>query len=237
MAFIIPMLGRSSRFFDEGYKLPKYQLEINKMTSFAYAISSFKRYFSADLFIFLVRSDYEAYEFVNNEVLISGIKNYKIKVVDYETEGQADTVSLSLEYMDNNEPIYIFNIDTYRDNYIKPDFVNICDGYLEVFKGNGDAWSFVLPSGQNRVIRTTEKDRISNLCSDGLYFFRNKKIYMNAFNSAKSNNKMVNDEYYIAPIYNELIRLGMDIRYDLIDINVLKFFGEPKEYQDLISIK
>ena len=60
---------------------------------------------------------------------------------------------------------------------------------------------------------------------------------MNAFNSAKSNNKMVNDEYYIAPIYNELIRLGMDIRYDLIDINVLKFFGVPKEYQDLISIK
>lgn len=237
MAFIIPMLGRSSRFFDEGYKLPKYQLEINKMTTFTYAISSFKRYFCTDLFIFLVRSDYESYKFVNNEVLLSGIINYKIQEVDYETEGQADTVSLALEYIDNNEPIFIFNIDTYRDNYIKPDFVNNCDGYLEVFKGNGDAWSFVLPRDNDRVLRTTEKDRISNLCSDGLYFFKNKKIYMNAFNSAKSNNRMVNGEYYIAPIYNELISQGLDIRYELIDKNILKFFGVPKEYQDLISIK
>ena len=237
MAFIIPMLGKSSRFFDQGYTLPKYQLEINGSSAFSYAVSSFKRYFKSDLFIFLVRSDYFAFEFVTKEISLCGITNFKIVVIDYETDGQAGTVSMSLEYLDDNEPLYIFNIDTYRDNYIKPDIVNDCSGYLEVFKGEGSAWSFVLPGKNNSVLRTAEKDRISELCSNGLYFFKNKKIFLTAFEAALENRRKVNGEYYIAPIYNELIGLGYNIKYQVVDIGELVFFGTPEEYMKAIRSK
>ena len=45
MAFIIPMLGRSSRFFNEGYSVPKYQLQLSDKSTFFHAISSFEKYF------------------------------------------------------------------------------------------------------------------------------------------------------------------------------------------------
>ena len=208
---------------------------INKMTAFAYAISSFKKYYEDDMFIFMVRNDYGAYDFVKNEVTKYGIKNYKIKVINYQTEGQADTVNLALQYVDYADQIFIFNIDTYRDNYKKPGIIERCDGYLEVFEGDGDAWSFVLPGDEKTVIRTAEKDRISNLCSNGLYFFKNKETFINAFDSAKSKNNRIGGEYYIAPIYNELILKGLDVRYDLVDMDDLKFFGTPEQYNMLIN--
>ena len=235
MAFIIPMLGRSSRFFDEAYVLPKYQLEINGISAFSLSLSSFKRYFRTDLFIFIVRSDYGASEFVQSELKKSRIINFIIKKIDYETKGQAETVSLSLNLIKEDEPIYIFNIDTYREDYTKPNFVNKCDGYLEVFNGEGDAWSFVFPGENNKVLKTTEKVRISNLCSNGLYFFKNKETFTDAINNAKNNHKMEKGEYYVAPLYNELIDKGMDVRYKLTDIEKMKFFGTPKEYKKLIK--
>ena len=76
------MLGKSSRFFNEGYLIPKYQLKISGKSALCYSILSFKRYFNSDLFIFLVRSDYGAYEFVQNEVVKCGVQNYKIKIIE-----------------------------------------------------------------------------------------------------------------------------------------------------------
>jgi len=235
MAFIIPMLGKSSRFFKEGYTLPKHQLKINKSSLFTISLSSFQRYFKSDLFIFLVRNDFKSEDFVKDEVKKLGIINYLIQLVNFDTKGQAETVSLSLNLIDDNEPIYIFNIDTCRVGFLKSDFANYCDGYLEVFKGAGDAWSFVLPGKNNLVLQTSEKDRISSLCSNGLYFFKNKKTFFDAYDNALKDKRMVNGEYYVAPLYNYLIDRGLDIRYDLIGINKMKFFGTPKEYEKLLS--
>ena len=224
------MAGKSSRFFDKGYAVPKYKLDIMGRSAFFFSVSSFNRYFKTDFFVFLVRSDHRAAAFVKKQIAMLGIKSYKILTVDRETVGQADTVSLSLDLIDENEPMYIFNIDTHRSDYVKPSLVNQCDGYLEVFEGEGDAWSFVLPGENNMVIRTAEKDRISNYCSDGLYFFKNKDLFEYAFVEANGKNNKVNGEYYVAPLYNELIRNGRDVRFDIVDIEKLMFFGTPEEY-------
>ena len=230
MAFIIPMAGNSSRFFDKGYTVPKYMLDMMGGSAFSLSVSSFCNYYDTDLFIFLVRSDYNSAVFVDEQVKILGIKDYKIITVNRETIGQADTVSLSLDEIGENEPLYIFNIDTCRCDYVKPSIVYRCDGYLEVFEGEGDAWSFVLPGHNNTVVRTAEKERISNCCSNGLYYFKNKRLYIEAFVRAKNANRKINGEYYIAPLYNELIKLGKDIRFEFVDVDKLRFFGTPEEY-------
>jgi hypothetical protein len=53
--FIIPMLGKSSRFFEAGYDVPKYKLLVEGDPLFVKVVSSFKEYFSSDLFVFVVR--------------------------------------------------------------------------------------------------------------------------------------------------------------------------------------
>lgn len=236
--FIIPLAGLSSRFFQAGYSLPKYQLMLEDVTVFSWAVSSFKKYFSTDHFLFICRTDYQTEAFIHNEIQKLGIKSYEIVVLDYNTLGQADTVYLGLQRSTHlEEELYIFNIDSKRHNFIKPNWVQDVDGYLEVFKGEGNHWSFIEPlENSNHVIRTTEKNRISEYCSDGLYYFKSSKIYCDLVEYAIKNKQFIKNELYIAPLYNNLIQEKYIIVYDLISPNEISFCGTPNEYELLLNL-
>ena len=230
---VIPMVGLSSRFFKQGYSRPKYQLDLAGMSVFEHAVNSFSSYFEDERFRFLVRSDYDAEYFVACALERLGVRHAEICIFDQDTRGQAETVFLGLRDVADEESLYIFNIDTFRPGFSKPDMDGDCDGYLEVFRGDGEHWSFVEPGSGQHVVRTTEKERISDLCSDGLYYFRRKADFDEAFSKALSEGDTVRDEYYIAPLYNRLIRDGKDIRYNLIDSDQVIFCGTPMEYKAL----
>ena len=235
--FVIPMAGLSSRFFKAGYTVPKYQLPMGDAPVFDWALRSFESYFESDLFVIIVRDVYDTVDFVKDRLNTLGIKQFKIHVLDQETQGQAHTVALGIDDADisDHEPVYIFNIDTFRYGFKKPDFVDEVDGYLEVFEGDGDHWSFIALDQNDRVIQTTEKQRISNLCSDGLYFFRSKQLYQQVFEQAQQHSLTVNQEYYIAPMYNLLIKQHASIGYFKITLDQIDFCGTPHEYQYLLT--
>lgn len=230
--FIFPMVGRSKRFFDAGYKFPKYQLDLNHQSIFYHAVDSFRRYFDSDNFLFIVRRDFDAKDFVLAEILKLGIKKYEVITLENETDGQAHTCFEGLVLLQPNlkEELFIFNIDTFRPNFIKPQWIKNCDGYLEVFTGEGDGWSFIEPGPNKLVIRTTEKDRISNFCSDGLYYFREINLFKEAYEEARRSKYTVNKEYYVAPLYNLLIQKNFKVNYEVVDLKDLRFCGTPKEF-------
>lgn len=234
--FIIPMAGLSSRFFKAGYTKPKYQLDLNGETVFSWSVRSFEHYFKTDKFVFIYRDVYETKQFLEKEVVKLGISDYELVCLPEETLGQADTVYQGIANIDSNEEIYIFNIDSRIIDFIKPEWAAECDGYLEVFKGEGDHWSFALAEeNSRRVIRTTEKERISDLCSDGLYYFKKKSAFEKLFLSAKENQRTAKNEYYIAPLYNDLIEAGSTVFYDLIENYRILFCGTPDEYLQLLK--
>lgn len=234
---VIPMAGLSSRFFNAGYTVPKYQLMLGDKTVFARALLSFRAYFDTDLFLIIIRDVYATKAFVENQLEQLGIKQYHICVLDNETEGQAHTVYLGLQSLPNrpDEPLYIFNIDTFRHDFIKPTIAENCDGYLEVFRGEGEHWSFIAIDKENNVIRTTEKQRISDLCSDGLYYFKSAQVFTHFFEDAQIHGLHTKGELYIAPLYNQMIEQGMIVGYVLIELSQIDFCGTPKEYQTLIA--
>lgn len=233
MAFIITMAGMSSRFHNAGYKVPKYALELGEQNLFKASVSSFKRYFQSDKFIFVVRNDLFAAEFVGHAVDELGIESFDIIQLERDTLGQAESLSMALNYYSYDFPIYVFNIDTIRHDFIKPKVADLCDGYLEVFRGSGKNWSYVEPGEGDVVKRTAEKQPISDLCSNGLYYFKSSLNFQNIFSMLDKRKDLVNGEYYIAPIYNELIKKGDDIRFHEIPIALIDFCGTPLEYIEL----
>ncbi|MGN1394480.1 MAG: glycosyltransferase family 2 protein [Succinivibrionaceae bacterium] len=243
--FIIPMAGLSSRFFKAGYTKPKYQLDIQGQSMFSWSVLSFENYFKTDTFIFVCRNVYQTPIFIADEIKKLGIEDYKVICLDYETRGQAETVFLGLSnyFKDMQSPnifendLYIFNIDSKIIDFKKPNFVTTCDGYLEVFKEEGNHWSFVEPGENGTVLRTTEKDRISDLCSDGLYYFSTVNKYMDLFNKTLQENKFVKNELYIAPMYNDLISRGLTVKYELVDREKVIICGTPSEYIQMIEGK
>lgn len=238
---VIPMAGLSSRFFKAGYTKPKYMLEAHGMTLFDHAVMSFEKYFMSEKFIFIVRDVYNTVDFVKKSSKKLGIKNFKVVILDKETRGQAETVYLGLKDIEvkDNTSITIFNIDTFRPGFIYPALKNMGDGYLEVFKGTGDNWSFVKPElgSSYRVIRTTEKDPISDLCCTGLYYFGCLKDFKLIYeeHSKKPISEWEKGELYIAPLYNYLIKLNKNIKYNVIDRDEVVFCGIPEEYLSFLN--
>jgi len=236
---IIPMAGLSSRFFDAGYEKPKYMLELQGQSVFATAVKSFEKYFQTQAFLFVVRDIYGTADFVKQQAKAIGIKDFHIFVLNQTTRGQAETVALSITDIDNSEELTIFNIDTFRPSFSFPDICKKSDGYLEVFEGSGDNWSFVKPQSDSstKIIKTAEKNPISNLCCTGLYHFASKNLFLQAFNYYCSipQTQWDKNELYVAPLYNFLIQKQYNIHYHLIHRDEVIFCGTPDEYQALLS--
>jgi hypothetical protein len=237
--FVFPMVGLSNRFAQAGYQQPKYMLPLWGETVFHYVVRSFDRYFANDEFLFICRDAAEEINFIKRILKELKVKHYRLALLTGPTLGQAQTVALGLNAarIEEHQELYIFNIDTLRPRFTKPMTVALGDGWLEVFPGNGNHWSFVLPGANQRVLQTAEKDRISDLCSDGLYYFRHKKWFDQAYQNAVRGAYLTRGEYYVAPLYNHLIGQAMDIRYGLIAPEEVIFCGTPQEYESLLAYK
>jgi NDP-sugar pyrophosphorylase family protein len=233
--FIIPMAGRSQRFLDAGYALPKHRLNLWGSTVFRHVIESFRNYFASDEFLFICRKDGNDAQFIREELADCAIERYEINVLPHDTCGQAETVYLGTRTIPASTEIFIFNIDTFRPGFQKPDFLPSCDGYLEVFRGEGERWSFVLPGDKGDVIQTAEKMRISDLCSNGLYYFGKKFLFDEAFAEQLSADRTVKGEHYISPLYNYLIKQGKRIRYKSVEGSKIINCGTPEEYEGLLT--
>lgn len=239
------MAGLSSRFKNAGYTLPKYMLTAHGKSLFMHSVESFKKYFDKKTFLFIAIDSVETSEFIKNECEKLGIKKYKIVLLEFATDGQAETVykGLKLAEINQNESITIFNIDTFRPGFSYPDVfdINEIDGYLETFIGSGSNWSNIKPKDAKlqSVEITAEKKEISNYCCTGLYYWSSVKDYLRVFEKYRANpiEKLDGNEFYIAPMYNYMIKDGKDIRYNVIENNEVIFCGVPDEYEDFIENK
>lgn len=238
MIIFIPMAGLSMRFTKEGYTLPKYMLFAGKDSLFRIAVSSFKIKFEDARFVFLYRNIFDTAAFVRAECEQMGIKNFELIEIDKPTRGQAETVKMGIDALVKRgveDEMLVFNADTAKRSFYEPDFLLQTDGYLEVFEGEGEHWSFVEPviDSTNLVARTTEKIRISNLCSNGLYHFKSMQLFLEAYN-ATFHTADHSGEYYIAPMYNALIGKGRNIHFFVQPKEEMLFFGTPVEYIDFV---
>jgi hypothetical protein len=236
---VIPMAGLSSRFTAAGYKLPKYMLKLGAGTVFDCAVKSFAHYFDSVPFLFVARAEADTAAFVTAACSALGIVDARIQILDAPTSGQAETVELGLRAADvsASTPVTIFNIDTFRPGFRFPTgaWWTQSDGYLEVFRGSGQNWSYVgpAPEGNFAVAETTEKRPISDLCCTGLYHFSIAEDFFAAL--AAERQKPSAPELYVAPLYNHLIAEGRRIHYEVTPTSDIIFCGIPAEYEAAIK--
>lgn len=237
--FVFPMLGRSSRFFSAGYTVPKYKLPLGAEGKivFDHVLGSFRRYFDTDLFVLLCRADAYDRTFLTERMRALGVRRFEFIEHAGETGGQAESVELSLAHAPEEEELFIFNIDTVLYNFEKDGKRGEVAGYLEVFKGEGAHWSFVEPSldRPGYAARVVEKERISDLCSNGLYYFASVRIFVNALDAYRLKYQGVAGEIYVAPLLNELVESGLSVSYKLVSAGEIGFCGVPDEYVELCA--
>jgi len=232
---IIPMAGRSQRFYDAGYDRPKYMLQLSGRSVFAHAVASFEAAFATTPFLFIAAAEAEA--FVRSEARALGVAAFEVVTLQSVTAGQAETVERGLDATGWAGPLTIFNIDTFRPGFAFPgEPLAGADGWLEVFRGSGANWSYVRPApdAEPWALETAEKKPISDLCCTGLYHFARAEDFRQALAAERARPQA--PELYVAPLYNHLIARGGRIGWRLIAPEAVIFCGAPAEYEALRAV-
>ena len=210
MKILIPMAGEGSRFAKEGYTFPKPLIDVNGKPMIQTVVENLD--FNAE-YIFLVRGEHlQKYEGL--EDTLQRITNGKcsIVVVDELTEGAACTALLAKEHIDNNEDLLIANSDQYieysPENFNTMKEMTDVDAMVYTFEAVHPKWSFVKTNSRGIITEVAEKKPISNIATCGIYWYRRGSDFVKYAEQMVEKDIRVNNEFYIAPVYNELIQDG-----------------------------
>lgn len=232
---VITMGGLGSRFRKAGYTVPKYMIEAKGKTLFEWSMISldgYKKDVNQYIFIAMKEEGIDMEGFIKEKCQELEIDNYHLILLDYLTDGQATTATLAEKYWNKEHALLIYNIDT----YVEPGQMNSeelkGDGFIPCFKAEGNHWSFVRLDEQERVVEIKEKQRISDHCTLGAYYFKTCGLYKKLYDEYYSEEKnLVKGEKYVAPLYDYLLSKGGEIYISDIAPERVHVLGTPEELQ------
>ena len=210
---VIPMAGHGSRFRDAGYDRPKPMIEVHGVPMIEVVVKNIKPV-RAHRFIFLCLEAHLK-QFGLDEYLRKIAPGCAIVPVRGVTEGAACTVLLAQEFFNTSEPLMIANSDQFVEvdinAYLNAADIAEADGLIMTMKANDAKWSFVGFDPQGRIDRVVEKEVISDEATVGIYNYAHGSDFVDGANAMIGKNIRVNNEFYVAPVYNELIAAGKKI--------------------------
>jgi dTDP-glucose pyrophosphorylase len=205
---VIPMAGAGSRFVKAGYSKPKPLILINQTPMIKLVIDNLTPLIE-HRFIFICQKEHDL-EFSLNERLKEWAPNSELVTLNGVTEGAACTVLETIEYINNDEPLMIANSDQYIseniNEYINNLNFNNLDGLIMTMYADDPKWSYVDLDHNKNVRRVVEKEVISNEATVGIYNFKYGKDFVKSAQEMIKLNDKVNNEFYVAPVYNYLIK-------------------------------
>lgn len=233
MEIVITMAGLGTRFKNAGYQVPKYQIEACGKTLFEWSLESLAGFYEElNTYFFIVRREDNASEFITEKCRQAGIRRFQVIVLDKQTDGQATTAMLAKKYWNKNNPLLIYNIDTYVEAGEMRAEQLAGDGFIPCFHAKGDHWSFVKLDEQGWAVEVREKQRISDHCTLGAYYFKSCGLYEQLYEEYYSDNRnLEKGEKYVAPLYNYLIGKGGEVRISVVNKNKVHVLGTPEELQ------
>ena len=204
------MAGEGSRFAKEGYTFPKPLIEVNGKPMIQAVVENLD--FDAK-YIFLVRKKH-LQKYNGLETTLERITNgkYNLVVVDELTQGAACTALLAKNIINDDEDLLIANSDQIIEyqpqNFSLIKNMTDCDSIVFTFHAVHPKWSFVKVNSRGFITEVAEKKPISNIATCGIYWYRKGSDFVKYAESMIEKEIKVNNEYYIAPVYNELIQDG-----------------------------
>jgi dTDP-glucose pyrophosphorylase len=229
------MAGMGSRFSQAGYKDPKPLIPIFGDPMVYHVIDSVGLYAN---WIFIVQKEHR--EKYNLDEILHRIKP-GAKIIDTGggvTEGAACSVLLAKEHINNDHPLVIVNSDNiiHWDQNIYYDQIAYgeADGLILTFEDSDPRWSFARLDDENRyVVEVAEKKPISTHATAGMYIWKYGKDFVNDAEQMIAKNIRVNNEFYVAPVYNESIANGRKIVIGQVE--AMHGVGTPEELERYIN--
>lgn len=226
------MAGAGSSFVKAGYTFPKPLIDINGKTMIQLVIENLKPTCSHK-FIFICKEEhYDHYSLAHIFNNLTG-SNYECVKLSRPTQGAACTVLMTIDYINNEDDLLIANsdqvVDVSIDKYLKFSRESGADGTIMTFLSGHPKWSYARVNKEDQVIEVAEKKVISDHATVGLYYFKKGSDFVKAAFSMIEKNIKLNDEFYICPVFNEIILEGKKIKIWEIRQKQMHSMGTPED--------
>jgi len=208
---VIPMAGRGSRFVKAGYEMPKPLIDIKGKPMIEYVTKNIRPKCKHRFIYLCLLEHLKQYDLENKLQLMS--PGCIIIPVNQVTQGAACTVLLAERYIDCDDALMIANSDQYVEidinEYLIKEGNN--DGLIMTMTADDPKWSFIKYDDTGHITIVKEKEVISNEATVGIYNFSKGSDFVKYAYQMIEKNIRVNQEFYVAPIYNEMIADGKSI--------------------------
>lgn len=227
------MAGRGSRFYQAGYKVPKYEIQAHGYSLFHWSMKSLKHFITpGSRIVFVCLAENQSAAYIHQQCEQLGLTDIHIYELAEITDGQATSAYLSKDLWLPDHPLLVYNIDTYvNPRSLHPDNIpSGSDGWIPCFQVPGNHWSFVKTGQDGWALDVAEKDRISDYASIGLYWFAKSADYISAYDTFFNlPENLVRGERYIAPLYKHLIKAAKRVSIDDLPVEDVHVLGTPEE--------
>lgn len=235
---VIPMAGAGSRFAKAGYKKPKPFIDVLGKPMICHVLDNLDIPYAK--FILLARKEH----YDNEPETIQWIKNnYNVEfvLIDNLTEGAACTVLHAHRLINNDVPLLIANSDQIVDinitDYINDSNARNLDGSVLCFQDDDTKWSYAKIDDNGYIVEIKEKVVISEHATVGIYYFAKGRIFVENAIDMFVRNERVNNEFYVAPVYNYAISKGDKFGIYSIDMSQMHGTGTPEDLDKYIEFK
>lgn len=232
---IMPMAGEGSRFLKEGWTTPKPLIELKGLPLFKRAIGSVHIADVPMKYSFIVRQEH-----IDKYGIDKGIKAFlpeaEIFSVLQTTRGAVETCLLAESAIDDEDGVIVMDCDL---EFRSKEFLKIISdilsypasksegGALVSFESDQPRYSYAELGEDGYVVRTAEKEVISNHALCGAYFFSTGKRFKEIAHQLLNEPEFKKPEYYVSLLYNYMLAEGEKVR--LAPMEDYYSYGTPEE--------
>ncbi len=238
---VVPMAGLGSRFAKAGYALPKPLIAVHGIPMIQLVIANITPA-RPHRFVFICQNSHIA-EFDLRLKLASWAPGSETIGIDGVTEGAACTVLLARDVIASGDALMIANSDQFVDCSIDAYLADLdaraLDGLIMTMWADDPKWSFAAIDAQGLTTEVAEKRVISNHATVGIYNFARGSDFVTAADAMIAADARVNGEFYVAPVYNQLIAGGARIGVHDIGREAAGMYGLgiPADLDLFLSLK
>lgn len=234
LKIVMPMAGEGRPFAE--HRFPKPLIEIHGKATIEYVVHN-SRPTEDHQFVFICKGVHLR-TFALREVLALVAPGSCVIPAHNRTAGALCSVLLAKEHLLEESELLIVNSDQYVDGsvdaFLGDARSRALDGSILTFPSNHPKWSYARLE-RDQVVAVAEKRPISNHATAGWYYFRSTRDFLIGAETLLVKRAMELDEYYVCPVYNELILAGKRIGISSVKRNQVHSLGSPEDIAEFAA--
>ena len=242
MQIIITLAGKSKRFYEAGYKKPKFILKVRDKAIIEHVVEMFDT--TNDDFYFVLNKDQEK-EFPEILPFLSSIVNKsKTIIIDSHDRGPNFSALQVKDIKENNEVII-----SYCDFFVKWDYARFkrevygYDSAIPAFKGFHPAsfgntfYAYMKIDGDDNLEELREKQSFTDKrhlepASTGIYYFKNWGVFKKYADKIENSGYENLKEGYVSLLSNPMVKDGLKVKVTYVDNFIC--WGTPEDFYQYI---